>query len=207
MPGLEAPQWAAVFVPDASLAESFLRGTVVYFALLVLFRVVLKRQTGGLGTADVLLIVLVSECVSPALSAEAKSVPNGLAAVGALLFWTYALDRLERHWPWLQRRLEASQVKLIADGKLLRENMAKEGVTEEELLSQVRQQGIDDPKKVKAAFIESDGSVSVIPAEQGGGERAPVTRAAPAQRNGKKSGRRTRAKQKKSKRTEPNSGQ
>lgn len=194
MPGLETPQWAQVFVPDASLAESFLRGTVVYFAVLILFRVVLKRQTGGLGMTDVLLIVLVSECVSPALSAESKSVPNALVAVGALLFWTYALDRLERHWPWLQRRLEPLPVKLIANGALLHENMAREGVTEEELLSQVRQNGIDDPKKVKAAFIESDGSVSVIPAE------SPAPASPSAHRNGKKSGRRSHAKQKKDKR-------
>jgi uncharacterized membrane protein YcaP (DUF421 family) len=197
MSGLEAPQWAQVFVPDASLAESFIRGTVVYFALLVLFRVVLKRQTGGLGTPDVLLIVLVSECVSPALSAEAKSVPNGLAAVGALLFWTYVLDRLERHWPWLQRRLEPPPVKLIADGTLLHENMAREGVTEEELLAQVRQQGIGDPKGVKAAFIESDGSVSVIPAGSPAPD-PPGTEA--AHQNGKKASRRGHAKQKKTKR-------
>jgi uncharacterized membrane protein YcaP (DUF421 family) len=174
MAGFDAPQWAEVFVPDSSLAESFVRGTVIYFAVLILFRVVLKRQTGGLGMTDVLLIVLVSECVSPALSAESKSVPNAIVAVGTLLFWAYALDRLERHWPWLQRLLEPRPVKLIADGKFLHENMKKEGVTEEELLSQLRQNGVDDPKRVKAAYIESDGTVSVVPAEEGTGECAPT---------------------------------
>jgi uncharacterized membrane protein YcaP (DUF421 family) len=176
MPGLDAPQWAQVFVPDLSLAESFLRGTVIYFAVLILFRVVLKRQSGGLGMADVLLIVLVSECVSPALSADSKSVPNALVATGALLFWTYVLDRLERRWPWLQRQLEPIPVKLIAYGELLHENMAKEGVTEEELLAQVRQNGIEDPKRVKAAFIESDGAVSVIQDEEPPEELVEVVR-------------------------------
>ena len=173
MIGLDAPQWAEVFVPDASLAESFLRGTVIYFAVLILFRVVLKRQTGGLGMADVLLIVLVSESVSPALSSESKSVPNGLVVAATLMFWTYAIDRLEHYWPWLQRQLEPRPVQLIADGAFLQDNMAKEGVTEEELLAQVRQNGLDDPKRVKAAFIESDGTVSVIPAEEGSEGAAP----------------------------------
>lgn len=176
MSGFEAPQWAQMFAPDLSLAESFLRGTVVYFAVLILFRVVLKRQTGGLGAPDVMLIVLVSECVSPALSADAKSVPNAIIAAGALLFWTYTLDRLERHWPWLQRRLEPAPVKLIGYGELLCENMAKEGVTEEELLAQVRQNGLDDPKRVRAAFIESDGSVSVIPDDEPPEELVEVVR-------------------------------
>ena len=170
MAGFDAPQWAQVFVPDLSLLESFLRGTVVYFAVLVLFRIVLKRQTGGLGMADVLLIILVSESVSPALSAESKSVPNAVVAAAALLFWTHVLDRLERHWPWLQRMLEPRPVQLIADGKFLCENMDREGVSEEELLAQVRQNGLDDLKRVKAAFIESDGTVSVIAAEKGAEE-------------------------------------
>jgi uncharacterized membrane protein YcaP (DUF421 family) len=115
---------------------------------------------------DVMLIVLVSECVSPALSAESKSVANGVVTAATLLFWTYVLDRLERHWPWLQRMLEAEPVRLIAEGEFQRENMRREGITEEELLSQLRQNGIDDPARVKAAFIESDGTVSVIRAER-----------------------------------------
>ena len=165
MTGLDAPRWAEMFAPDLALAESFLRASAVYFAVLVLFRVVLKRQSGGLGVPDVMLIVLVSEAVSPALSADSKSVPNAIIAAAALLFWTYTLDRLERHWPWLQRRLEPPPVKLIADGEFLRENMSREGVTESELYSQIRQNGIEDAKRVKAAFIEPDGSVSVIPSD------------------------------------------
>jgi uncharacterized membrane protein YcaP (DUF421 family) len=221
MAGFDAPQWGNLFVPDLSLVESFHRGTVVYFAVLVLFRIVLKRQSGGLGTPDVLLIVLVSECASPALSAESKSVPNALVAVGALLFWTYVLDRLERNWPWLQRRLEPRPVQLIADGKLLHENMAREGVTEEELVAQVRLNGIDDPKQVKAAFIESDGEVSVIPAEDGPGASAPpdlaeayeqfekaareLKAAVAKHRNAAKSGR-TRGRKNRPPRTKPSDG-
>ncbi len=55
-------------------------------------------------------------------------------------------------------------MKLISDGELLRENMARESVSEDELCAQLRQNGIDHPKGVKSAYIESDGSVSVIPA-------------------------------------------
>ena len=102
----QMPDWAGILVPDLSLVESFARASVVYLSLVVLFRVVLNRQTGSIGLPDVMLVVLVSECVSQSLSADAKSVPNGLAAVAALLFWSYALDRLSCRWPWLQRRLE-----------------------------------------------------------------------------------------------------
>ena len=159
------PDWAGVFAPDLSLAESFLRGSVVYLSLLVLFRVVLKRQAGSLGLPDIMLAVLVSECVSNALSAEAKSVPNGLAAAAALLFWNYALDRLSNRWPWLERLLEPAPVPLVRDGEPIRENMDREGVSQEELQGQLRESGVDDVSRVRSAILESNGSVSVIPKE------------------------------------------
>ena len=46
MAGFAAIDWAGMFTPDASLAESFLRGTVVYLSIIILFRVVLRRQGG-----------------------------------------------------------------------------------------------------------------------------------------------------------------
>jgi uncharacterized membrane protein YcaP (DUF421 family) len=167
MGALAFPDWASVFVPDASLAESFLRGTVVYLSVVVLFRVVLRRQGGAIGLPDIMLVVLVSECVSASLSADTRSVPNGLAAVSALLFWNYSLDRLEHRWPWLQRLLEPSPLPLVRDGVALRENLDSEGITDDELKAQLRLNGVEDVSGVKLAILESGGCVSVIPREKG----------------------------------------
>lgn len=162
----QVPDWAGVFVPDVSLVESFARASVVYLSLVVLFRVVLNRQAGSIGLPDVMLVVLVSECVSQSLNANAKSIPNGLAAVAALLFWSYALDRLSARWPWLQRRLEPPPVEIVRDGKVIRERMDEEGMTDGELEAQLRLNGIDDVSKVKSAHIEAEGKVSVVPNER-----------------------------------------
>ena len=167
------PEWDQMFVPDLALAESFLRGTLVYFGILILFRVVLKRQAGGVGLPDIMLAVLVSECVSSSINANANSVPNGLAAAGALLFWSYAIDRAAYRWPWLARRLDPPPVPLIEDGRLLRENMARERVTEAELCEHLRLNGVDDPAKVKSARIEAGGAVSVIEKENGPADGTP----------------------------------
>jgi uncharacterized membrane protein YcaP (DUF421 family) len=113
-----------------------------------------------------MLVVLVSECVSVAPSAEAKSVPNGLTAVSALLFWNFTLDRLAHRWPWLQRLLEPQPLELVRDGKPVRENLDREGITDDELAAQLRLHGIDDVAKVKRALMESEGEVSVIPKDE-----------------------------------------
>jgi uncharacterized membrane protein YcaP (DUF421 family) len=170
MTAFGAADWAGVFIPDASLVESFVRGSVVYLSIIVLFRVVMRRQGGSIGLPDIMLVVLVSECVSVALSAEAKSVPNGLAAVSALLFWSFVLDRLGHRWPWFQRLLEPEPLPLVRDGKPLRDNLDSEGITDEELEAQLRLNGVENVSKVKLATLEADGDVSVVPKARGGDE-------------------------------------
>jgi len=162
MSAFQIPEWDGMFIPDVSLLESFLRASGVYLGILLLFRVVLRRQSGGIGLPDVMLAVLVSECVSQALGAEAKSIPNGLASVAALLFWSYTFDRLAYRWRWIERLLEPRSVPLIASGKVLEQNMSKEGITAEELASQLREHGVEDAARVHSAVLESDGCISVV---------------------------------------------
>lgn len=180
MAAFRLPDWGGVFVPDGSLAESFLRGTAVYFTVLVLFRLILRRQTGGMGLSDVLLVVLASECVSPALSAEMKSVPNGIAALAALLVWSYALDWATDRWPRLNRQLEHQPVELVRDGEKRPDALHEQHITDDELMSQLRLNGVDDPAKVKVATLEPDGEVSVVTREESEGRGVKSEEAEPA---------------------------
>ena len=153
-----------MFVPDWSLIESFIRGLVVDFAVLVLFRLILRRQAGGMGLTE----VLASECVSPALSSEVKSVPNGLAALSALLFWSYALDWATDRWPWLNKKLEPPPVVLVRDGVKRLDALHAQHITDDELMSQLRLNGVDDLTKVKVATLEPGGCLSVVARDEAG---------------------------------------
>ena len=160
------PDWNAIFMLDLSPLETFVRASAVYLGLIVLFRVVLKRQTGRMGLPDIMLAILASECVSPGLSAEAKSVTSGLVAVATLLFWGYALDRLTTYWPWLARILDPEPVPLVRDGRMLTANMEAEGITHDELAAQLREKGVEDVGRVRSAVLEAGGNVSVVPADE-----------------------------------------
>jgi uncharacterized membrane protein YcaP (DUF421 family) len=153
--------WHAVFVPTVPLLEIILRGTLVYLLLFAVLRV-LRREAGGLGIADVLVIVLIADASQNAMSSEYKSITEGAILVGTILFWDYTLDFLGYRFPRFQRLIRPKPLPLIKDGKMLRKNMRQEMITEEELLSQLRQQGIDSPAGVKKAHLEGDGNISVI---------------------------------------------
>ncbi|HWH46582.1 MAG TPA: YetF domain-containing protein [Burkholderiales bacterium] len=159
--------WSDMWVPSLSLLEMFVRGSVVYLALFLYFRL-LRREAGGLGITDVLVVVLVADAIQNAMANEYKSITEGLVLVGTIGFWDYLLDWLGYHSATVGRLLRPPPLLLIRNGALMRQNMKKEMITEEELLSQLREQGIEDPRDVRKCYLEGDGRLSVIP----GGSRS-----------------------------------
>ena len=168
MVAFEWPEWDQVFLPDGSLFESFLRGVAVYVAVLALFRIVMKRQLGSLGFGDVLLLVLVSECVSQALANNKNSIPNGIATVAALLLCNYLIDYLIFKSRWFRRLVQPDPVRLVLQGQPIRENLKKERITDDELLTHLRINGLEDPSGAKSVCLESEGEISVVPMQKNG---------------------------------------
>jgi len=159
---LSTVNWREVFLPGAPLVETFVRGTVVYLALVVLLRVVLKREAGALSVTDVLVVVLLGDASQNAMASDHKSIAEGMALVCTILFWNYCLDWLGYRFPAFERLLNPPALCLVRGGKILRRNMRREMITEEELMSQVRAQGMERLDQVKDAFMESDGRITVI---------------------------------------------
>ncbi len=158
--------WKSIFLPNVPLLEIIVRASVMYISLFVLLRVILKRQTGSLGMSDLLLITLLADASQNAMAGQYTSIIDGIILVTTIIFWNYAFDWLSYRSEWFSRLIEPAPLLLIKDGKMLRRNMRKELITEEELISQLRLQGLDDPAKVKEAYMESDGQFSVVQYEE-----------------------------------------
>ena len=154
--------WAQILFPTQSVLELVVRATAMYFIIFVLLRMVLRRQVGGLGTSDILVVVLVAEIAGNGINADYFSVLGGAISIATVLFWSYAVEWLQYHVRFIERLTREPKLKLIADGKLLRRNMRAELITLEELMAQLREQGLEDCSRVKAAYVEADGSISIL---------------------------------------------
>jgi uncharacterized membrane protein YcaP (DUF421 family) len=161
-----AIDWKGVFFPDTPLLEIFVRGTITYLFIFVLLRLVLKRETGALGVTDLIVIVLIADAAQNAMSSDYKALPDGLVLVGTIVFWDWLLSFLAFRFRPLARLIRPRKLPLIQDGRLMRRNMRKELITEDELRGTIRLQGIEDFSDVKAAYMESDGRISVIGRDQ-----------------------------------------
>lgn len=154
--------WASLFVPETPLLEIIVRGTIVYVGLFFLLRLVLKRQAGAVSITDLLVIVLIADAAQNAMAADYRSISDGLLLVSTILFWSYFLDWLGYHFRPVQRLINPPPLPLVKQGQVLYRNMRKELITEGELMSKVREQGVETLKEVRAAYMEGDGSISVI---------------------------------------------
>lgn len=139
-----------------------MRGTLVYLVIFALLRLILKREVGTLGVTDLLVVILLGDAAQSAMASESKSIADGLLLVVTIIFWAYALDRLGYRFPRLQRFLRPPPLLLVKNGQVLRRNMRRELITDDELMSQLRQQGITSVAEVKVAYMEGDGRISVV---------------------------------------------
>lgn len=155
-----------LFTLETSLWTIFLRGTIVYLAIAVLLRILPKRNSGNLAPNDIIALVIIGELSSHAIVGEAKAIPDVMLMIGVVVGWDYVFNLLEYYLPPLRSVMQDSPTLLIHNGRLLKKNLRKEKLTEEELEANLRKQGILDIGKVKQAILETDGQLSVIEAEE-----------------------------------------
>lgn len=162
MPVPWAAELAGLFRILVPVWEIVLRGTVVYAFLFVTFRFVIRRDVGAVGIADMLLIVLVADASQNAMSGTYTTVSEGLVLVATLIGWNFLLDWLAFRSTFIRRFVQPGALLLVSKGCLLRRNLRREFITEDELWAWLREQGIEQLSQVKAAYLEADGNFSVI---------------------------------------------
>lgn len=119
MQHLWAMDWGMFFIPEHSILEMVLRGSVMYLALFVFLRFMARRLTGSMGTADVLVIVLLADAAQNGMSNDYKSVSEGIVLVMTILAWDFIIDWLGYHVPSLRPVLHQPTLPLVRNGRLL----------------------------------------------------------------------------------------
>lgn len=142
--------------------ELMLRGTLMYWFLFIVFRFVLRRDVGALGLSDFLFVVILGDAAQNGMIGSATSATDGMVLICTLVFWSYMLDFLSFNFPAVQRFTAAPRLCLVRNGKMLRKNMRREFITDEELSAKIRQEGVEDIAAVKLMYLEADGEMSLI---------------------------------------------
>lgn len=150
------------FTPDVSLFEMVARGVIIYLAIFVLLRVMLRGRLGAMTISDLLVLVIIADAAQNALSANYTSITDGVVLVATIIGMSVVFDWLGYHVPALGKYFHPQRKPLVVNGRVIRKTLGEELMTEEELMSQLRLQGAEHIEDVRAAYLEGNGEISVI---------------------------------------------
>jgi uncharacterized membrane protein YcaP (DUF421 family) len=172
----------AALIPDVSLFETVVRGVIMYLSIFVLLRVILRGRTSGVTISDLLVLVLIADAAQNAMAADYMTITNGLVLVATIILTSFVMDWLAFRSERLRRFVHPERKPLVIDGRMLRKTMNEELITEEELMTQLRMNGVEELREVKAVYLEGNGAVSVIKRSGGddGGQQGKGSKASAA---------------------------
>ncbi|MGO8988413.1 MAG: DUF421 domain-containing protein [bacterium] len=155
----------SMFIPEVQILEKIVRPLIVYFFLLVAFRIAGKRELGQMTPFDLIVLLTISNILQNAMIGPDNSLTGGLIG-GLTLFCANGLiGRLTIHFPRIARLLEGKPTPLIEDGKVLAGNLRREVMTPAELERAIRKHELDpetDLGLIKRALLGQDGTVTII---------------------------------------------
>ena len=142
--------------------ETVLRVGFIYLFILVLLRVLGKRELSQLTPFELVMLILIPELVSQALLREDFSMTNAVIAVTTLTSLVFITSALAYKFKRFREIVEGKSSLLVAAGKPVSEAMDRERIPLDEIAAEMRKAGIEQLAGVKWAVLETDGKIAII---------------------------------------------
>jgi uncharacterized membrane protein YcaP (DUF421 family) len=139
-----------------------IRAAVAFLVILLLTRIVGRRELNTLEPFDLILLVTIGDLVQQGVTQNDFSVTGLVLAVGTIAALTVLFSYLPWRFQVLRPVLEGEPVILIEDGNVIERNLKRHRLTQQEVAAEARYQQIDSFEKVRWAVLETSGKISFI---------------------------------------------
>lgn len=139
-----------------------LRGIVLYIFIVLVMRVIGRRELSSMTPFDLVLVIILGDAVQQGLTQDDYSVTGAIIAIATIaslqVFTSYLSFRSRR----MRKILEGEPIVLVDRGALVDRNLKRERMTADEVEEEMRQQQIASLDDVEWGILESNGSISFI---------------------------------------------
>ena len=142
---------------------AFLRTIILYGFIIVGIRLMGKRQVGELEPSELVLALLIADLAAVPMQDFGIPLLTGLIPILTLLCLTMALSVLTMKSVRFRAVLCGRPSVIVENGRLRQGEMRKNRFTLDELMEELRMQGVTDLSTVKYAILETNGQISVLP--------------------------------------------
>src|SRR6476620_277978 len=161
-----------LFVLSAPWWHFVLRAVAIYAMVMVMIRLSGKRAVGQFTPFDLVLLILIGNAVQNGLNGGDNSITGALVLAGCLIALNYVVAFLTSRFTRVEHIVEGVPKVIARDGTIYHDVLLKELVSLDDFHEALRMNNLGDPDDVALALLETNGSISVVPREAGGAERA-----------------------------------
>ena len=143
-----------------------LRAAVAFFFIFLLTRVVGRRELSSLEPFDLIMLVVLGDLVQQGVTQQDNSVTGLILAAGTIGVLTVAVAWLNWRFRSLCIVLEGEPIILVEHGNIIQRNLDRNRITRVELAAAARQQQVGQIEEIQWAVLETNGQISIIPAQE-----------------------------------------
>jgi uncharacterized membrane protein YcaP (DUF421 family) len=137
--------------------------TIFVFALILLItRVVGRRELSSMEPFDLILLVVIGDLVQQGVTQSDYSITGATTVIVTMALLVVGTAYLSFRFKRLRPLLEGEPVLLVSEGRLLERNLRRQRMTVEELRAEARQQSIGTLEQIRYAVLETNGKLSFI---------------------------------------------
>ena len=141
---------------------AFLRTIILYLFIIAGIRLMGKRQVGELEPSELVLALLIADLAAVPMQDFGIPLLTGIVPIFTLLCLTMALSVLTMKSVRFRALMCGRPSIIVENGKLHQREMQKNRFTVDELMEELRMQGVTDLTTVKYAILETNGQISVL---------------------------------------------
>lgn len=139
-----------------------LRATVMFFILFLLIRLLGKRELGQMTPFEFVVLVVLGDLIQQGVTHNDFSLTGATLAICTFAFWALVLSWTAYLFPRAKDLLEGAPRVIVRDGEVVTENLRRDRLTRDEILSEMRLAGIGRMSEVAWAILEPQGKMSFI---------------------------------------------
>lgn len=139
-----------------------IRSIILYFLLIIAIRLMGKRQIGELEPSEFVIAMLLADLASVPMQDLGIPLLAGVIPILTVLAIEILLSVVSYYSIGIRKLLCGTPILLMTDGEIIQKNMRKTRVTVDELMEQLRENGIINLATVKYAILETNGQINAF---------------------------------------------
>ena len=139
-----------------------MRISFFYFFIILIYRIMGKREVGQLGIVDLIVSILIAELVAISVEDTNKSILASVIPVLSLVLLQIILSYVSLKSGKIRELLDGSPSFIIKNGQINYQEMVKQKYNLDDLLTQLREKGERNIEDIEYAILENNGTLSVF---------------------------------------------